>query len=180
MWSIGTYLIWLKAHLSLRQHADATIPTRYQAALLLASSVEIAFLHGEKTSSEYDVATRPPDRFITKELDGGRIAVADPEGNLDFCLWEGLFGWIKKNKWWFTGLAGFTLSALVLWWPVVPFPLYISFWIMDGGLVFALAVGSTARTRLVLAMCGALVAAIAAIIASSLGYWLIKDLEGHR
>ena len=46
--------------------------------------------------------------------------------------------------------------------------------------MFALAVGRTARTRLVFAMCGALVAAIAAIIASSLGYWLIKDLEGHR
>ena len=52
VWTLGTYILWLKAHLTLAQRNDSEIPVKFKATLHLVSIVNKEFaVIGEEPSA---------------------------------------------------------------------------------------------------------------------------------
>jgi hypothetical protein len=146
LWSVAVYVLWLRAHLDLKQQVDHEVPDRYMAVLDLAAAIDQDLSGiGEKLA---DQTSRELRRRITKQLDGGRIEVATPTPTR-YRVRQHLWAWIKKEAWWLL-LAAFAVSIAPEFPPLFTF---------TAGVLLAIAVGKTRGSRIVIVLASLVMAA---------------------
>lgn len=157
IWTIGTFTMWLRAHLTLRHRGRTDIAGEYKAILELASAITETC---EEVNLDPEKLTEQQLREQVKDkAKGGRIAYNSPllEGKFPFmknmrALPRRIWVWVKKEKWWvgadFLALLWFALADLLDF----TFFLFAMFAFLS--ISFAMAIGSTNGSRLMFAVGG--------------------------
>lgn len=152
VWTMGVWLVWLKAHSSLLD-SKFRVPSTYQAILALAENIQSQFGPGR------DVEPEKLDQHVATELDGGRISIPDATPLPNISALKLMGRWIKRNGGWFVGL--FLLTAYVaVGWIYTPLLPYVTLVVFDITVMFALVVGRTRQSRLWMLFGGGVVALI--------------------
>lgn len=168
VWSLGTLFIWLKSHLSLTREKTSLVPSRYQAALGLASC-----LAGDISTGEKRPSVRELNRYVAADLNGGRLTFWSKEPVAGFQLWKELVGWARNNVWLSVGVLVLVVATATLW-ITCPISVYIALLVLDGGVIFAGVVGTTPKTQRFLAVAGAISAAVVGVLLLSQGdTWIV-------
>jgi hypothetical protein len=98
LWSIGTYIMWLKAHLALRAHGEPEIVGEYKAVIELAAAMNNEFgKHNENTEFLREQQIQGKIRHV---MNGGTMWYDSPLQGKEFTFWDGFKRWVKKDKWW--------------------------------------------------------------------------------
>jgi hypothetical protein len=149
LWMVVVYIMWLKGHLDLEQRSGGEVPARFKAVLDLAAALhdELSSV-GEKVDSL--TTNRQLDLCITKRLSGGRVAVQTPFPATKYSFRKGAWSWIKREKWWFTWAV---VSIIILSVCPVSAPL-------AAGVFLALAIGRTRGSRVLISICGLILALV--------------------
>jgi hypothetical protein len=109
IWSIGTYIMWLKAHLTLRANGKPEPVGEYKAVIELAAAMNNEFSkHNENTEF---LRERQIQGKIRHAMNGGTMWYDLPNQEKEFTFWKGFKRWAKKDKW---------------WWPAYLFPLMLN------------------------------------------------------
>ncbi|TID18941.1 hypothetical protein E6O75_ATG06062 [Venturia nashicola] len=135
VWTVGTYIMWLKARLALRHHDDAEIVGEYKAVINLASAMNNEFgKHGEIPGV---LRERQIRSIMKKELNGGTMMYQSPLRENKFRFRDGFKRWLIKDKWW---ILAFTTSLICVVAPnATSYSTYGSF--LFGTLSLFIAVG---------------------------------------
>lgn len=103
------------------------------------------------------------DKHIAAKLNGGKIIMSSPATTiLSVSLRKMMGGWIKRNKWWFTGLVlvtGFTVTG----WVWIPFGMHLGVAVFNISAVVAVLTGRTRRTRVCLLLVGAVISVVVGV-----------------
>lgn len=110
LWSLGIWIMWLKAHLTIRLRGGVDIPGRYKAALQFVTAVRSEFA---------DEGVGVADSFRDQELkntlrnngNGGYISFQPSFSKATYSFRQGIRGWWKRDKWW--GMA--LITCAVAW-----------------------------------------------------------------
>ncbi|KAI2621152.1 hypothetical protein GGR54DRAFT_90698 [Hypoxylon sp. NC1633] len=161
IWTIGTYLMWLKARFQLPLRGQAEVPKGWRSALILV----------ERMSKELQEADIDPhsltDRQLKKEiyqrLQGGSVSFDIPLTRSGYSFRQATKNWLKKELRWFISFLivtfgvspGLICGALALpslfSWPILYLFIILSVSLIVG-ILFAMIVGSTRRGRLLMVM----------------------------
>lgn len=109
IWSVGTYIFWLKAHLVLRAREIHEIPGEYKAVIELAAVMqkELAAEGIDSTALTNGQITNT----IREVLRGGRIMHNKAVVQLSKYRFKEVFTrWFKRERWW---LLGYIVSTVV-------------------------------------------------------------------
>ncbi|KAG8159812.1 hypothetical protein KVR01_010449 [Diaporthe batatas] len=152
IWSVIVFVMWLKAHLKLSRRGPYEIPNRYKAAIKLTRSIALDFGDADMA---YGLSNKEFTSHLRRHLKGGRVG-ADPAMALGkYSLsFRGFGGWVAREKWWFSAVVLCTLFCCVGW--MLPLAAWSLLWLAVWAwpvLAFALAVGTTGRSRLFLSGC---------------------------
>ncbi|KAK3314248.1 hypothetical protein B0H66DRAFT_504169 [Apodospora peruviana] len=166
-------LVWTLTVLTMHQTARAVIRQRpksssefagkYHAAITLALSLSSAL---QDSGRKYeDLSKKELDRFIKLQLGGGMI-VSQSDKDLPSTAyigpWRLAWAWIKNNRMWAAALFlfGAFVHGFVIWVFTVEIPFYHLILVQYIGLIFALSVGRTSKSRLFFTFSSTLVAAV--------------------
>ncbi|KAH7160999.1 hypothetical protein EDB81DRAFT_783720 [Dactylonectria macrodidyma] len=143
-WTMAMWLMWLMAHKELEQRNGIEIPGKYKAVLDLATALnqELSSI-GEAPNSLTNKQLR---HRIETQLDEGRVKTDTPFPIARYSFRTNLWGWIKKEKWW--------LVLLLICGPCVAGPTAPIFI----GVLAALAIGRTRKSRVLMIVCGLVIA----------------------
>lgn len=152
IWTIGTYLIWLGPHKTLKNLGGKDKPTKYAAAFALVAAMGPE-INSVGPAPAQDLTNRQLEQLIKTDLKGGRIMAEPIPGRLapedSYYISRALWTWIKRHKWWFIVLLLNTVF-LVFWLVLGELAIY-SFYLLPfcfhTGMVFALVVGRTGKSR---------------------------------
>jgi len=104
LWSIGTYIFWLRSHLTLRAREIHEVPGQYKAIIELAYALQREFAETRKdpiSLSESEIT-----RKIRGDLKGGRIMYDQPMIQQSKYRLRTIFTrWLKREKWWLLPLV---------------------------------------------------------------------------
>lgn len=164
IWSCGTYIMWLSSHKTLARHVDNEVPTKYRAAVTLVSALNLDL---SRIGNKPDTLTNQQLTHIMKtNLSEGRILtensnISVPGYSVRRDIWERL----KDHPFWFIMLS--LSTAFLSTWVAFPnewsiglgHPFVLPF---HTGLVFALGIGRTRKSRFSFVMMGLLISIIVA------------------
>lgn len=113
IWSIGTYIFWLEAHLALKVRDICEIPGNYKAVIGLGAAIQREFVkEGEDITclEERQIISR-----MRRDLKGGAIKndgaiIRQPQ----YRFREVIKRWFRRDKWWFGGFVVLTAIWLTL------------------------------------------------------------------
>lgn len=146
VWSLSVYVMWLRAHLKLSSRGPYEIPNRYKAAVKLTRAIAVDF--GDADEATY-LSNKEFSTHISRNLKGGRVG-GDPAMALGkYSFRNGVKGWISREKWWFSGIVLCSVFCCVGW--LLPYEVFGLLWLAVWSwpiIVFALAVGTTRKSRL--------------------------------
>lgn len=147
IWTLSVFVMWLKAHLKLSSRGSYEVPNRYKAAVKLTRSIALEFGDVDKATA---LSNKEFSTHLRRGLRGGRVggdpAMALGKYSLSF---RGFKGWVAREKRWFSAIILCTLFCCVGWllphdaWSL----LWLAVWVWPV-LAFALAFGTTGRSRL--------------------------------
>ena len=173
-----------------KERVTTLVPTRYQAAMGLASSLALDISLSKKKPRP---SVRELNRFVARDLNGGTLTFRgtskekDKESVINFEIWKELVGWIqarRNNAWLALGILTLVFATGTLW-IVCPISVYVSLLVLDAALIFAGVVGTTLQTRRFLAVAGAILAAVVGMVMLTQGdTWIVwgelkrRDLIG--
>jgi len=174
-----------------KKRVPTLVPTRYQAAMELASSLALDISLSKKKPRP---SVRELNRFVASDLNGGTLTFRGTSKEKDkepvvvsFEIWKELVGWIqarRNNAWLALGILTLVFATGTLW-IVCPISVYVSLLVLDAALIFAGVVGTTMQTRRFLAVAGAIFAAVVGMVMLTQGdTWIVwgelkrRDLAG--
>ncbi|KAL1882153.1 hypothetical protein Daus18300_000638 [Diaporthe australafricana] len=155
-WTLSIYVMWLKAHLKLLSRGPYEIPNRYKAAVRLSRSIAADFGDVDKATA---MSNKEFSGHVGRTLRGGRVG-ADPAMALGqlFSFRSILKGWVRRERWWFSALVLCTLFCCTGW--MLPYAAFGLLWAcvwLWPVIAFALAVGTTNKSRFSFLVCWLLV-----------------------
>lgn len=146
------YMMWLKARFQLPLQGQTEVPKGWKSILVLAEKMSKE-LH--ESGIDVDSLTdRQLKEEVRKQLQGGSVSFDTPLTTKGYSFRRGMKQWFKaKRRWCLT-----MLLTLILLWLVWGFALYMEFDIaavtllpcLFLGSVFAIGVGSTIRSSLLM------------------------------
>ncbi|KPM44322.1 hypothetical protein AK830_g2296 [Neonectria ditissima] len=148
IWTIGIYIMWLKARLTLRLNGHPGTAHGWHCLLQLADIMEKQLEDVEIDSGV--LSESELNQQIRRLLEGGSVMspVGFPKGTYSFR--RGIFSWLKRERWWVPFLIGLVASLIIL-------PVYTSslpgLVIVVPGVVMSFSVGRAAKTILFLLLC---------------------------
>ncbi|KAI1770824.1 hypothetical protein F4818DRAFT_222256 [Hypoxylon cercidicola] len=161
IWIAGT--LWLKARFQLPLRGGAEIPKFWRSLLILAGAMDKEL--NENEICPCDLTDRQLGSEIDNRLKGGSVSFYMPLERRCDSPRHSFSEWFKKEKWWC--LALLTSAAFV--YPVHRlFFLAAFFAIVACGVAFAIGIGKTSRSRILMIMCWFMVGTIVASGLSSL------------
>ncbi|KAM7210172.1 hypothetical protein V8F06_014449, partial [Rhypophila decipiens] len=165
VWTVGTYMMWLGPHKSLRRLGAKETPRKYGAAMSLVTGVTRELRHTAQNSPQ-TLTNRQLERIVKTDLDGGNIAnenILVPFYGSDYKICASLWAWVKSRA---SLVVQLTILSLYLWFALPSPSLFLVFGVIfivpvHTGIAFALAIGKTRKTRVFLAVLGFLIGTIA-------------------
>lgn len=147
-WVIGTWLLWLKAHMELSRRKDVQVPGKYRAVLDLAAALK------HSVSALGDTADTLTNQqladHIKTRLRGGDIKTEAPSSTPKYTYWA----WITQYKAWNIVLSVF---ALITSWTVRWMTMNLI--IAGTSISAALCIGRSTRSRFALFSCASVIMA---------------------
>ncbi|KAK3292120.1 uncharacterized protein B0H64DRAFT_346694 [Chaetomium fimeti] len=158
LWIAVMYTMWLKGHLDLKQRHGGEVPAKFKAVLELAAALN----HGLADIGEPPdgLTNRQLERYISKQLNGGRVAMEMPSSASGYSFRKGAWGWIKRikrEKWWVVlFMVAVFISAFPAVWlrPLIPFAFFAIF---AASVILALAIGRTRASRVFICLAGLII-----------------------
>lgn len=156
LWTIGTYILWLRAHFTQKVRGRDTSQTsgENKAVFELAAAMQKE-LNVEFVDHSLLIEKQLRDR-IENELKGGAISYAPayPEFQ-EYTFRKGTKNWLKKEKWWVLGLLVSLVLSGTMWLAVDGLVFWYWTFSLWPGLIFAMCVGTSngSRALLVLPWC---------------------------
>ena len=157
IWSIGTYIMWLTAHLTLKDRGRSSrdVVGEYKAAVQLAAALHQELKEDPLTLSEKEIRSR-----IKTQLNGGEIAydsvqpayaTPHPHQHRPVQLTRRFWNWVKRNKRWSVCLLLFLANDV----GSIIYYAYLSLWagFLFIGTVLAVTHGTTRKSRVMIAVC---------------------------
>ncbi|CAJ2504377.1 Uu.00g117710.m01.CDS01 [Anthostomella pinea] len=96
VWTIGTYLMWLKAHLQLPLQEQPEVPRGWRSVLILAETISREIKENGLDASS--LTDRELKREIRKHLQGGSISFDMPLARSGYSFRHGLWLWMQRDK----------------------------------------------------------------------------------
>ncbi|KAI1380584.1 hypothetical protein F4677DRAFT_403956 [Hypoxylon crocopeplum] len=161
IWATGIYIIWLKARFQLPLQGQAEVPRGLKSVLILAKKMNNE-LH-EAGIDVHSLTDRKLKDEISKQLQGGSVSLDTPLTKKGYSFRRGIKQWFKTNRRW---------CLVMLLTSILLFGLWLGFFFMDIsstvvllpclflGFVFAVGVGSTIRSSLLIVLCWTLLGVI--------------------
>jgi hypothetical protein len=169
LWTVGIYVLWLRAHftLKLRNHDSRQTSGPHKAILELSAAMEKQ-LDLEDTDAAILIEEQLDER-INNELKGGAIFYASayplPAG---YSFRKGTKEWIKREKWWlvvlFVATTFVSTTWMLAWW------LGSWSWGIWGSVILAKMFGTTAGSRWLIGLFGGIISAIIICALAIAGY----------
>jgi len=142
-WSVGTYILWLKAHLALRNHGEPESAGDYKAIIELAAAMNNEFAkHDENVEF---LRERQIQGKVKHIMNGGTMWYDSPAQEKEFNFWDEFKEWAKRDKWWWPAYllsTGSFITGACLYFPWF----MISLFVLIGTFV-ARTVGQTGKSR---------------------------------
>ena len=155
VWTIGTYSMWLTAHLALKDGGRLNeVVGEYKAAVQLAKAIE-----KELKEDPLNLTERKLQKIIKKQLNGGKITYESQiPRHQNIGLRRRFWRWIKKSYWWFSALVVFFITYVGSFL----FYIYLVVWTasMFIGAVLAVTHGTTWKSRIMIWFCVSLIGAV--------------------
>lgn len=145
LWTLSVFVMWVMAHLKLSSRGAYEVPNRYKAAVKLTRSIAVDFGDADSAAA---LSNKEFSTHVRRNLRGGRVG-GDPAMALGkYSYRSRLWGWIKREKVWFSAIVVCTIFCCVGW--MLPGRiiglLWLGIWLWPV-LLFALAVGTTGKSR---------------------------------
>ena len=159
IWITGTYIMWLKTSLIMRQRGRNEVAGEYKAVLELAAAMHHQFAKGQEDPLAF--TERELSQRIKKRLNGGTIAYGVPITHDKFSFRKDSIDWIKREKWW---LAAALVSCTLFsagWMLNFTFFLFMLFAFC--GIVYAMIVGRRDKFRFFLTFCWCVLGVVMAV-----------------
>jgi hypothetical protein len=158
IWTSGIYLLWLKAHLTMR------LRSRKAPSGDLKSIVELSeAIRADMDKLGKDVNDLTNDQIVKlsrEQLRGGKIGYVLAVIPEHYSFRKGLSRWARR-EWGWIGLTVFHVTMLVACNLHYFRPAFWMFWTLISGLaILALLTGSTTRSRVSLTVCSYLISLI--------------------
>ncbi|KAI0011042.1 hypothetical protein F4779DRAFT_637798 [Xylariaceae sp. FL0662B] len=136
VWTAGTYIMWLKAHFKLSLLDKPEVPKGWKCVLLLAKAM----------NDEFDNASIDPKaltdkelkKAVNKQLQGGYVPLETASEGISYSFRRQFPKWLAREKYWCIALGTSVVLQLLS---------------LFCGISFALAVGNTTKSRLLLITC---------------------------
>ncbi len=107
LWSLGVYLMWLKAHLTIKLRGGLKVPGPYQSALRFANAIHTEFVGEEKTANSLTEAEMR--MLLSRYHGGGAVSMeSSSSSGVTFSFRQGLWRWMKREWQW---ILAWLLSA---------------------------------------------------------------------
>ncbi|KAK0615263.1 hypothetical protein B0T17DRAFT_602313 [Bombardia bombarda] len=104
LWSVGLYLVWLKANMQLPLEGMPEVPRGWMALIILGDAIR-----AELSAQEIDPSSLTDDELkkkISEHLRGGAVSLSDKDlKHPGYSLRRGFLVWLKREKWWFAALC---------------------------------------------------------------------------
>lgn len=124
IWTLGVWVMWLDAHLSLTTRGRYEVPHGFKAVLYLADSIRNDF---NDLSEEPELLTDEELRkYAADHLRGGKVQIQVSEYQFDFSLWLSSWHWLKTNKLW---ASAFLVALASSWWFCGQFVVVFIMWL---------------------------------------------------
>lgn len=153
IWVIGIYILWLRTHIIMKKRGITKIAGENQAILELAHAIQeqVVQLENERGLDKTTLSESTLQRRIDQDLGGGSISYAKSviveveEGCTNHV---GFWGWLKKDKWWLTGMCFAILVSVTcgLMSPII----LLGFISLPLEIAFAMVIGTTKESRAIL------------------------------
>ncbi|CAO2654126.1 Nn.00g108590.m01.CDS01 [Neocucurbitaria sp. VM-36] len=179
IWSVGIYILWLRSHIIMKRRGRQAVAGEVKAVFELADAMQMQ-LEEHGIEEGFKISTLSESRLrrrITKDLRGGTISYKtsllengkNGEGDSGW----GFKVWLKKEKWWLTGLL---VSILVLLAAALTSPIRTS--MVTYGLplevLISMYIGSTDRSRLIIFLWSFITLSVVPQIIFSI---LVRDMD---
>lgn len=92
IWSLGSYLMWLKGILTLEERGSSDIAGEFKATAHLASALQCQLEEDPLTLTEREICRR-----VKRDLDGGAIANGPPFSKNRFGLANAVWRWLGRK-----------------------------------------------------------------------------------
>lgn len=144
VWTLGIYMMWLQAHLTMRKRGRQDVAGEQKAILELAESMRHNLMkhgHDPSTMTEAEI-----DKAMAEDLKGGSITYQLPIMPEGFSLRKGLKGWLVREKWWTIVLLLLLIVVCTVWMTNPE----VSKWLAGptAGIMVAMQLGSTFGSRM--------------------------------
>lgn len=185
-WTLVIWVVWLRAHVRLSSRGPYEVPNRYQGAMALSKSIEEDFAEHDKPMA---MSNKDFTNYRSKTLRGGsvrhfstRSLVPDKAG-----VWASTKRWLKQERWWCIALLVETVWVSTGWMAVgaafnaIDYPYtwgsYVAYrrtaLFVEGlygvtswawpAMLFAMAIGTTRKSRLFFIGCWELIGLVIVI-----------------
>jgi hypothetical protein len=145
VWSIGTYILWLKAHFLLLTHGEPPIVGEYEAVIEMAAAMNKEFdKHDENLEF---LRERQITGKIKHVMNGGTMLYNSPAQEKDVSFWNGFRQWARKEKWWWWSAYVLSLSLSIVGVCIPSRVLLIASFLLVVGVTVARTVGQTGKSR---------------------------------
>lgn len=156
-WAIGTYTLYIRSHISMLKRGNTTpVAGEYQAVFQLADAMNTQLDQDTNTekSEKSDVNTLTEAQLrhrIVKDLKGGAISYKDSlldnsDARSETRAWRSR-DWFKNEMWWLSLLVAAVVCCLLTAWF---YPYLVAAYLLPLQVVFAMYVGQSGRSRIVL------------------------------
>ena len=165
IWSIGTYIFWLRAHHTLRVREIHEIPGEYKAVIELAAAMRREFSKEGKDPTylkEHQII-----REIRRDLKGGRIMHENPITQQSKHRFRVVLArWFKRDRWWLLGYVILTVIWITLLLPGLfdraAFFFFILSLTTSLGILLAMFIGRKTGSRVLMVLFSVVVGIITA------------------
>jgi hypothetical protein len=161
-WSVGTYILWLKAHMQLQACGEPDVAGEYKAVLELATAMTHEFKKNDECI-EF-LRERQIKGKIKHVMNGGTIWYDSPMQEQKITFWTGFKQWAKDEKWWWLvyalSLTFFIIGACFIG---SHFPLFLVSLFLLIGVVLARIVGQTGKSRFLIVLIFLLLSIVPAV-----------------
>ncbi|KAH6869687.1 hypothetical protein B0T10DRAFT_523526 [Thelonectria olida] len=148
IWTAGIYVMWLKAHLTLRLNGHPGTAQGWKCLLQLAEVMEKQ-LKGAGIDSKALSDPELKDQ-IRKLLESGSVSSAIEFSKGNYSFRRGFCCWLKRERWWVLSL--FVFIGLLTAIPFIT-NTWLGFLIMPVGILFSISFGRAAKSMMFLLLC---------------------------
>lgn len=139
VWTIGLLIMWFQASRKIRRRCRRDVAGPHKAVIELAEAMQ------KESDFDLGLATEQHIKQQIAAADGGSISYS-MSSNIEGSS-ETSFDWLKREKWWFSAMILFMFAASYLW-IFVGIIITCAFIGPICGLIFALGVGTTFKSRI--------------------------------